>query len=110
MELDPDTAGERPAWFVGAAFGGNDDQTDRFIDQGVWENGYQDQYLETVKSIQVGDRIAIKATGRVTKNPGDGRHLEVDWIPVEPRREWYFYTHPRAVWKVLPRSLRACAG
>ena len=111
MSLEPDNAEERPAWFVGAAFGGSNDQTDRFIDQGVWENGRQDRYLEDVKSIRVGDRIAIKATytqkrglpfdnrghsvsvmvikavGVVTGNPGDGRHLTVDWTPVKPRRE-----------------------
>ena len=129
MASDPDTAGARPAWFVGAAFeGGIDDQTDRFTREGIWENGCQDQYLDEVKSIRVDDRIAIKssytrkhglpfdnrghfvsvmaikAVGIVTMNSGDGRHLEVEWDPVDPHREWYFYTHRGTVWRVDPRD------
>ena len=128
MVPGPETTGERPAWFVGAAFGGNDDQTGRFIAEGVWENGYEDRHLDAVKSIQVGDRIAMKATytqkrdlgfdnrghyvsvmaikavGVVKANPEDGRHLTVDWTPVKPHREWYFYTYRHVVWKVVPRN------
>ena len=130
MAPDPDTAEERPAWFVGAAFGGGtNDQTDRFIREGVWEHGFQDRWIEEIRSIRVGDRIAIKSTytrkhglpfdnrghpvsvmaikavGVVTGNPGDGRRLTVDWTPVEPRREWYFYTYLPTVWRVAPRDL-----
>ena len=116
----------RPAWFVGSSFGGWDDQTDRFLSEGIWENGYRDQYIDQVKSILPGDRIAIKsaytrkrigglpfdnrghsvsvmaikATGTVLDNSGDGRHLKVAWTPVEPRREWYFYTSRRTVWEI----------
>lgn len=128
MAPDLETAEERPAWFVGAAFGGTSDQTDRFIREGVWEHGFEDRWIEDVQSIRVGDRIAIKSTytrkhglpfdnrghsvsvmaikavGVVTGNPGDGRRLEVDWTPVEPFREWYFYTYRPTVWSVLPRD------
>ena len=118
----------RPAWFVGSSFGGWDDQTDRFLSEGIWENGYRDQYIDQVKSILPGDRIAIKsaytrkrmgglpfdnrghsvsvmaikATGTVLENLDDGRHLKVAWTPVEPRREWYFYTSRITVWEVYP--------
>ena len=34
----------------------------RFIHEGIWEHGYDDRYLELVKSIKKGDRIAIKST------------------------------------------------
>ena len=129
MAPDAGTAGTRPAWFVGAAFaGGTKDQTDRFIREGVWEHGFKDRYLENVKSIRVGDRIAIKSTynrrhrlpfdnrghsvavmaikavGMVTGNLGDGRQLTVDWTRVEPPREWYFYTHRRTLWRVVPNK------
>ena len=125
----PDTAGARPAWFVGASFeGGAHDQAARFIREGIWEHGFQDRNIEKVKSIHVGDRLAIKssyvrkrdlpfdnrghsvsvmaikAVGTVTDNPGDGRHLTVDWTPVEPRREWYFYTFRHTVNEVVPRD------
>ncbi|NCB28076.1 MAG: hypothetical protein EOM62_21875, partial [Bacteroidia bacterium] len=122
----PEGAGARACWFVGATYGGTDDQTPRFLQEGIWENGYQDKYLDAVKSIQVGDRIAIKssytrkhdlpfdsrgqtvsvmaikAIGTVKENLGDGRTLKVDWKPFDPPREWYFYTNRSMVWRVLP--------
>ncbi|MCY3578987.1 MAG: AAA family ATPase [bacterium] len=126
-----ETTEERPAWFVGAAFGGADDQTDRFVREGIWEHGFEDRWIEDVQSIRVGDRIAIKsaytkkndlpfdnrgqsvsvmaikAVGEVTGNPGDGRRLKVDWTPVEPRREWYFYTNRSTVWRMVPRDFKS---
>lgn len=121
----PEGAGARACWFVGAAYG-TDDQTPRFLQEGIWENGYQDKYLDAVRSIQVGDSIAIKssytrkhdlpfenrghtvsvmaikAIGKVKENLGDGRSLRVDWKPFDPPREWYFYTNRSTVWRVLP--------
>ena len=124
LNLEGDSA--RPRWFVGAAYGGTNDQTPRFLAEGIWENGYEDKYLDIVKSIKVGDRIAIKstftrmrslpfdnrgnfvsgmkikATGTVKENFGDGRTLRVDWKPLDPPLKWYFYTYRRTVWRVLP--------
>ena len=118
------SAGQRPVWFMGAIYNGRDDQTPRFLAEGCWENGYKDKYIDDVKSILPGDRIAIKATytrkkdlpfdnrgqpvsvmaikatGTVEKNMGDGRHLKVAWTPVDSRREWFFYTNRKTVWKV----------
>ena len=126
MNSRPEGAGARACWFVGATYGGTDDQTPRFLQEGIWENGYQDKYLDAVKSIQVGDRIAIKssytrkhdlpfdnrgqtvsvmavkAIGTVKENLGDGRTLKVNWKPFDPPREWYFYTNRSTVWRVLP--------
>ena len=116
----------RPVWLVGASFGPTADQTPGFLREGRWENGYFDRYIEDVKSVLPGDRIAIKAsyvrwqnlpfdnrghpvsvmgikaTGTVTENAGDGRNLKVDWTPVDPPREWFFYTYRGTVWRVLP--------
>ncbi len=118
---------QRPCWFVGASFGeGTEDQTDRFVREGIWEHGgaKSDLFLDQVKSIEPGDRIAIKSTylkkrrlpfdnqgeltstmaiksiGAVTQNPGDGRRLLVDWERFETPREWYFFTFIPRVWKV----------
>ena len=125
MTTKPEGAGSRACWFVGATYG-SDDQTSRFFNDGIWQNGYQDKYLDQVKSIQTGDRIAIKssytrkhdlpfdnrgqsvsvmaikAIGIVKKNHGDGRTLDVEWTPFNPPREWYFYTNRITVWRVLP--------
>ena len=31
---------------MGASYGRTEDQTNRFLEQGIWENGYEDKYLE----------------------------------------------------------------
>ena len=126
MNSKPEGAGARACWFVGATYSRTDDQTPRFLQEGIWENGYQDKYLDAVKSIQPGDRIAIKSSytrkhdlpfdnrgqtvsvmaiksiGTVRENLGDGRTLKVDWKPYDAPREWYFYTNRSTVWRVLP--------
>ena len=119
---------QRPAWFVGAAFGGFDDQTERFIKDGIWEGGPVEKYGDQINSIRPGDRIAIKAwytrknglpfdnrgeyvsvmaikaTGTVAENLGDRRTLRVDWTPNDPPREWYFFTFGKTLWRVSPDS------
>ena len=128
MEQSSTTEQQRPVWFVGASFGGVDDQTERFVRDRVWENGYTDRYIDDVKSIMVGDRIAIKASytqkrglpcdnrghsvsvmkikavGEVIANVGDGRHLNVAWKEFDPPREWFLYTNRRTVWRVRKGS------
>jgi len=113
-------------WFVGASYGGTDDQMPRFLAEGIWENGYDDKLLDVVRSMRPGERIAIKssytrkhglpfdsrgravsvmgikAVGTITENLNDGKRVKVDWTKVEPVREWYFYTHRATIWRVLP--------
>lgn len=114
-------------WFVGASFGGINDQTQRFLDEGIWKvKDPTDKESALVRSMQPGERIAIKAAyirknnltfdnrgrpvsvmgikavGTILRNPQDGEHVEVQWQVVEPVREWYFYTYRAAIWRVLP--------
>lgn len=122
----------RAYWFVGAYYSDFEptDQTQRFRDDGIWENGFTDKYLDEVRSMQPGERIAIKAafvrrkglpfdnrghavsvmairaTGTITANRGDGRIVEVDWDAAEPAREWYFYTYQPTIWRVQPGDWR----
>jgi 5-methylcytosine-specific restriction protein B len=49
-------------WFVGASFSGEDDQFKRFVSQGIWENGYENELIDKVNSMKVGDKIAIKSS------------------------------------------------
>ena len=51
----------RPAWFVGSVID-NEDLTNEFVEQGYWEHGFNDKYHDDVRSMEVGDLIAIKAT------------------------------------------------
>jgi 5-methylcytosine-specific restriction protein B len=116
-------------WFVGASYGGTEDQTERFLAEGIWENGYTDKLLDKVREMEPGERIAIKSTytrkhglsfesggqtvsvmaikaiGTITRNKRDGRRVEVDWDKqFDPAREWYFYTQRSTVWKIVPND------
>jgi 5-methylcytosine-specific restriction protein B len=101
-------------WFVGASWDAGD-QIPRFLELGIWENGYETQFLDVVRKIKPGDQIAIKAsfvkkhvpfevggmsvsvmrikaTGTVLDNAADGRSVKVAWDPPKEPRDWYFYT------------------
>jgi 5-methylcytosine-specific restriction protein B len=43
MNVNADSTGSQPSWFVGASYGGTDDQVPRFLAEGIWENGYDDK-------------------------------------------------------------------
>jgi 5-methylcytosine-specific restriction protein B len=46
-----------PCWFVGAMLDGRD-QTNRFIDEGIWEHGFDDDRIATqVRSKRMGKRF-----------------------------------------------------
>ncbi len=114
-ELFSDSA--RSFWFVGASWGGNDDQTPRFFQQGIWQNGQHDKFTDEIMRMKAGDRIAIKASytrkrglpfdnrgkvvscmkikaiGTIIENLGDGKTVKVDWEVLDPPREWLFYTY-----------------
>lgn len=115
-------------WFVGAAYSGTEDQTERFIQEGIWEA--RGKQSDLVKTIKAGEKIAIKSTytrkkglpfdnrghtvsvmaikaiGTVVENLGDGKTLKVDWEEGTTLREWYFFTGRNTVWKVTPDSWR----
>lgn len=49
-------------WFVGANFGHTDDQSQRFLDEGIWEiRGPSEKESALVRTMRPGERIAIKA-------------------------------------------------
>jgi predicted ATPase len=84
---------------VGFTWKGHDpeSQLSRFIENGVWENGFDDKYIDKVISVPIGSRLAAKttytkkendetisileihATGTVKENPEDGQTLIVKW-------------------------------
>ncbi|PID49388.1 MAG: AAA family ATPase [Proteobacteria bacterium] len=119
---------QRPYWFVGFNFNGKDDQSARFLQQGIWESNLGKRLSESVLAMQAGERIALKssytrkhalpfdargetvsvmaihAVGTITGNAGDGRTVYVDWQPLAQAREWYFFTHRATLWRVLPNN------
>ena len=112
-------------WFVGAKWN-ETDMTETFVNNGYWENGYNDRYIGKVNSIKVGDKIAIKAAytrqsnlpfdprgndvacmsikaiGEVTKNHNNGKRVDVKWQVVSPIKEWHFFTYRQTIWEVKP--------
>ncbi len=117
-------SGVNTYWFLSAKFSGGVDQTERFIKMGIWENGYENKFLNIVRSISVGDQVAIKSTynlknnlpfnnkgqpvsvmeikaiGIVTKNHQDGKLLESDWQQTNINKKWYFFTNLASIWRV----------
>ncbi len=119
-------------WFVGANWGGADDQTARFLQEGVWENarGSDGEHAETIARMRPGERIAIKssfnrkhwlpfdtggqrvpvmrikAVGTILENLGNGA-VAVAWEPDHEAQDWYFYTFRSPVWRCDPEDDKA---
>lgn len=118
---------QRQFWFVGAVWGA-DDQSDRFLSEGIWQNGYDEKFSDHVRRMRIGDRIAIKAAfvqkynlpfdnrgksvscmrikavGVITENMDDGRTVKVDWEKLDPPRDWLFYTYRVTVVEADPQD------
>ena len=114
---------ENNYWLVGAYWDG-EDQTERFMEESIWQNGYEEKFSNEVKSMKPGDKIAIKssttqklnlpfdnrgdtvskmiikARGTIVANQGNGRTVEVEWDDDFKEKDWYFYTARTTVWKL----------
>jgi 5-methylcytosine-specific restriction enzyme B len=121
-EIEP-VSPENDYWLVGAYWDG-DDQAERFLSEGIWQNGYKDKYLNEVKSMKVGDKIAIKSSstqknnlpfdtknhtiskntiktrGTIIANRGDGQTIEVEWENDFKPKDWYFFTSRSTIWRL----------
>lgn len=108
-----------------------DDQTQNFIEQGIWQNGYTNKFLDTVKSVEVGDKVAIKTVyvqknnlpfenygcdvscmkikviGEVIDNVGDGRTLKVKWEPLAQEKIIYLYTYWHTIMRIARPFVKA---
>lgn len=129
MEIQRDVGRTDVAWFVGASFGGSSDQTQRFLDEGIWElRNPTPHETAQARSMKPRDRIAIKssyvrkrqrdlpfdnrgihvsvlaikAVGTIVGNPQNGERVFVEWRPDRSAREWYFYTYRATIWRVVP--------
>jgi len=84
-------------FFLAGAMWNREDQTERFLQDNIWETGFDDdddhQYRPLINNVIPGDFIIIKSTfqaqgisylrvkalGRVISNPRNGNRLEVVW-------------------------------
>ncbi len=74
-------------WLVGASFGRNEDQVERFRQEGIWEiRTPKDNEAAAVRSMKIGDRIAIKSAFVQKLNlPFDNRGKSVSVMRVKAR-------------------------
>lgn len=77
-------------WLVRANYDGKD-QTQRFLNENLWENGYEDKYHSSVNRVEVNDILLltngsnIEYYSRCIRNQKDGKQLAVDkWIKLSP--------------------------
>ena len=49
-------------YFIAGFTWGGESQKDRFINEKIWENGYDDKYQDVYNNIRIGDFIALKST------------------------------------------------
>ena len=122
---DHGVLGDRPYWFVGSSFGRTDDQTERFLADGIWQISTPTEHQRLqVEAMRPGDRIAIKATfvqqhnlpfdaldrkvsvmrikarGTISEASDDGETVSVDWEKGYEPRDWYSYTYQPTIWRV----------
>lgn len=84
------------------------DQTERFLAEGIWKNGWKDRFLDQVRGMKVGDRIAIKATftqkhGRYTYTTRTNRRHDTQ---AGPTLNWPLVGTALALPSNLEHSLR----
>jgi MoxR-like ATPase len=98
------------AYFIGGFTWSGESQLDRFIAEGIWENGYRDgKYQDIFDRVNVGDFFALKSTYvegkrsclRIVKvgNVKEIKNLytfKIDWLDVPEQRltdiSWYANT------------------
>ena len=88
MDIAQHDGSLRSYWFVSASYGGTEDQTSRFLEEGIWENGYDERFLDDVRSMRPRERIAIKSTyTRKRELPFDNRGGPVSVMAIKATRQ-----------------------
>ena len=71
-------------WIVRAKWNGIDDKTDEFLENNIWQNGYDEKYQDVVKKVQAGDTLLlsngsyIEYYGKCQENLCDGKTIIID--------------------------------
>lgn len=115
-------------WFVSKPGSADADDLQRYLSQGQWQAPNRQHVRDNVSRMQVGDRIALKATrnrvddlpffaggrpasvmtiyatGSVTGINLDTGVIDVAWNSITAPRDWYFWTNLNAIWRVDPQS------
>ena len=79
---------------AGSIWNGNEEHAHEFFEKNIWENGYEEKYIDLVNSVNDGDIVFLKSTfatannnflrikgiGKVIRNPKTGTELVIDWL------------------------------
>ena len=92
-EQSPEFITNRSFYAVGHFFDGTENQLPRFINDSIWENGYEEKQTNTVNKVEQGDILILKSTntkglfvkaiGIVIDNAENGHLLYVNWVQIE---------------------------
>lgn len=76
-------------WIVRAKWDGKYDQTERFLSSNIWENGYEDKYIDVVNRVKQDEILLLANASYIeyyavcTENKQDGKILKVEkWIKI----------------------------
>lgn len=89
MSVTSESAGSGAYWFVGASYGGTDDQTSRFLAEGIWQNKFQEKNVDLVKSIKAGDQTHMALSTHLPTADGKMVYLRYCSIPTPKQAEIY---------------------
>lgn len=70
-------------YFIGGFTWDKESQFDRFIEEGIWENGYEEEkYADLFSQITVGDMFALKSTFVKGRKPNAKSYLRIKQIGI----------------------------
>ncbi|PXY38739.1 AAA family ATPase [Flavobacterium cheongpyeongense] len=70
-------------YFIGGFTWEDESQLDRFISEGIWENGYEEEkYSDLFSQISVGDMFALKSTFVKGRKPNAKSYLRIKQIGI----------------------------
>ena len=113
-------------WLVNKPANVSGDGLAAFLGAGVWSDTDPARHRSYLKEMSPGDAIALKgtrnrkedlpffsgfnaasvmsiyATGQITSVDVDSGEVTITWNPTSEARDWFFWTHPKPIWKLDP--------
>jgi len=115
-------------WLLNKPRSVNDSAIAQYLGQGQWTYPDQANKHDYLASMRVGERVALKttrnrthdlpfftggrpasamtifATGSITAVNAKTGVIDINWNPLEPSRDWFFWTHLKLVWRLDPQG------
>jgi len=97
-----------------------------YLDEGVWRDSDPTRHRSYLQEMSPGDAVALKgtrnrkedlpffagfnaasvmsiyATGQITSVDVEAGEVAIGWNPAPETRDWFFWTHPKPIWKLDP--------